>query len=121
MYVYTEDGRQRVRKTISYMTDVFDRLVSEDGCPWDKEQTHESLKRFLLEESYEVIEAIEKEDDEGDCRRAWGYSLTSGPTFSDWEKEGYFDFYDVLASIEPKSCEASSMYLVMKQSILWMT
>ena len=34
-------------------------LLSEDGCPWDREQTIQSLKPFLLEEAYEVIDAIE--------------------------------------------------------------
>jgi len=37
-------------------------LRSPDGCPWDKEQDHDTLKRFLIEESYEVIEAIENKD-----------------------------------------------------------
>ena len=41
------------------------RLRSEDGCPWDRAQTHESLKTNLLEESYEVLEVI----DEGDPER----------------------------------------------------
>lgn len=34
----------------------------EEGCPWDREQTHESLKRYLIEESYEALEAIDLED-----------------------------------------------------------
>jgi MazG family protein len=38
---------------------VMARLRSEDGCPWDREQTHESLKVHLLEEAYEVIDAID--------------------------------------------------------------
>ncbi|BDZ42753.1 hypothetical protein GCM10025865_20520 [Paraoerskovia sediminicola] len=38
---------------------VMDRLYSPGGCPWDAEQTHESLVRYLLEESYELAEAIE--------------------------------------------------------------
>jgi len=38
---------------------VMARLRSEDGCPWDREQTHESLKIHLLEEAYEVIDAID--------------------------------------------------------------
>lgn len=38
------------------------RLRSEDGCPWDKVQTHESLKPYLIEETYEVIEAIDEKD-----------------------------------------------------------
>lgn len=41
---------------------ILAKLRSKDGCPWDKEQTHESLKRNLLEESYELLEAIEHAD-----------------------------------------------------------
>lgn len=37
-------------------------LRSESGCPWDREQTHESIKKNLIEETYEVIEAINKQD-----------------------------------------------------------
>ena len=39
--------------------EVMDRLRSPGGCPWDAAQTHESLTRYLLEETYEVLEAIE--------------------------------------------------------------
>jgi tetrapyrrole methylase family protein / MazG family protein len=42
-------------------------LRSPQGCPWDREQTHESLKSTLLEESYEVIEAIERREDAELC------------------------------------------------------
>jgi XTP/dITP diphosphohydrolase len=42
--------------------EVMDRLRSPGGCPWDAAQTHESLTRYLLEEVYEVIEAIETND-----------------------------------------------------------
>ena len=38
---------------------VMDRLRSPGGCPWDAAQTHESLLRYLVEESYEVVEAVE--------------------------------------------------------------
>ncbi len=38
---------------------VMARLLGEGGCPWDREQTHESLKPYLLEETYEVLEAID--------------------------------------------------------------
>lgn len=41
-----------------------DRLRSPGGCPWDAEQTHESLVEYLLEECYETIEAIETGDDD---------------------------------------------------------
>lgn len=41
---------------------LMDRLRSPGGCPWDAEQTHESLSQYLLEETYEVLEAIELRD-----------------------------------------------------------
>lgn len=44
---------------------VMDRLYSPGGCPWDAEQTHESLVRYLLEESHELAEAIETGDRAG--------------------------------------------------------
>jgi tetrapyrrole methylase family protein/MazG family protein len=43
---------------------IMRRLRGPGGCPWDAEQSHESLKRYLLEECYEVIEAIDKNDPE---------------------------------------------------------
>jgi tetrapyrrole methylase family protein/MazG family protein len=39
------------------------RLRAADGCPWDREQTHESLRTYLLEEAYEVLEALESRND----------------------------------------------------------
>lgn len=41
---------------------IMDKLRSENGCPWDREQTHTSLRKHLIEEVHEVIEAVEKED-----------------------------------------------------------
>jgi XTP/dITP diphosphohydrolase len=42
--------------------EVMDRLRSPGGCPWDAEQTHASLAKYLLEETYETLEAIETDD-----------------------------------------------------------
>jgi len=46
------------------LLNIMEKLRSEKGCPWDKEQTRESLKPFIIEESYELIEAIEGGDPE---------------------------------------------------------
>ncbi|MCL2188628.1 MAG: nucleotide pyrophosphohydrolase [Defluviitaleaceae bacterium] len=46
------------------LNDILDTLLGENGCPWDKKQTHESMKPYLLEEAREVIDAI----DTGDMR-----------------------------------------------------
>ncbi len=53
-----------VDKKLNDLAEIMDRLRGEDGCPWDKEQTHDSLKPFLIEEAYEVTEAIESGDPE---------------------------------------------------------
>jgi len=47
------------------LVEVMDRLRSPGGCAWDAEQTHESLIKYLLEESYEFIDAIETDDRAG--------------------------------------------------------
>ena len=44
---------------------IMERLYSPDGCPWDYDQTHESLRSYLIEESYEAIEAIDRGDLDG--------------------------------------------------------
>jgi tetrapyrrole methylase family protein / MazG family protein len=48
--------------SFSRAMDIMRRLRAPGGCPWDAEQTHESLKRYLVEECYEVIEAIDTGD-----------------------------------------------------------
>ena len=44
------------------LVEVMDRLRSPGGCPWDAEQTHESLVKYLLEESYEFIDSVDAKD-----------------------------------------------------------
>lgn len=44
------------------LVEVMARLRGPDGCPWDREQTHRSLRPYLLEESYELLEAIDQDD-----------------------------------------------------------
>jgi MazG family protein len=46
------------------LVELISRLRAPGGCPWDREQTHESLKPMMLEEAYEVVEAIDEGDDE---------------------------------------------------------
>lgn len=46
----------------SNLVEIIAKLRSPEGCPWDREQTHMSLKRFLLEETYELFEAIDQQN-----------------------------------------------------------
>lgn len=52
----------KTRKGLWELYGLMERLLAPGGCPWDRAQTHQSLKRYLLEESYEVMEAIDQED-----------------------------------------------------------
>src|SRR5207244_5642430 len=46
-----------------HVVEIMSRLRGEGGCPWDRKQTRESLKPYLVEEAYEVLETIEKQDE----------------------------------------------------------
>ena len=48
----------------SRLLDIMSRLRADDGCPWDREQSHDTLKQHLIEEAYELIDAIDDGDDE---------------------------------------------------------
>ena len=61
----------------SDLVEIMAKLRSENGCPWDREQTHESIKGCLIEETYEVVEEINTSDTDGLLRR------TGGPDASD--------------------------------------
>lgn len=74
-------------------------LRAPGGCPWDREQTHESLKKNFIEETYEVIEAINKKDCEG-LKEELGDVLLQVALHSEMEREkGTFDFNDVANDI----------------------
>ncbi|MEY2690821.1 MAG: hypothetical protein RLZ80_88 [Actinomycetota bacterium] len=47
------------------LLEVMDRLRSPGGCPWDAEQTHQSLIKYLLEESYEFADSVDDDDRRG--------------------------------------------------------
>ncbi|AJG39869.1 pyrophosphatase [Thermotoga sp. RQ7] len=51
-------------KLFEELVSIMEKLRSPEGCEWDRKQTHESLKPYLIEECYELIEAIDKKDDE---------------------------------------------------------
>jgi MazG family protein len=58
------DGERPYRPGLPAIFDVVERLRAPDGCPWDREQTHRSLRPYLLEETYELLEALDLGDDE---------------------------------------------------------
>ena len=87
---------------ITPLTDVMAALLGENGCPWDKEQTHESLRKNLLEESHEVIEAIDTNDMEHLKEELGDLLLQIVFHAKLAEQEGAFNFNDVVESITAK-------------------
>lgn len=53
--------------TLDWLVGIMERLLAPDGCPWDREQTLETLRPYLLEECYEVLDAIDSGDGEQHC------------------------------------------------------
>ncbi len=53
---------ERKKKVFTDLLRIMDRLRSRDGCPWDREQTHESLRPYVVEEAWETVDAIDAKD-----------------------------------------------------------
>ena len=84
------------------LVDIVALLRAPGGCPWDREQTHESLKRNLLEEAHEVLEAIDG-GDPGALSGELGDLLVQIAFHADIAREaGQFDFGDVIERINRK-------------------
>ncbi|MBI4596614.1 MAG: nucleoside triphosphate pyrophosphohydrolase [Candidatus Tectomicrobia bacterium] len=81
---------------------IMETLRGENGCPWDKEQTRESLKSYLIEEAYEVMEALEDQDPE-ELKKELGDLLFQILFHAQIAKEkGEFDIWEVLSAISEK-------------------
>ena len=84
------------------LLDIMNQLREENGCPWDKEQTHDSLKRYLLEEAYETLEAIDSRDDKALCDELGDVLLQVVFHSRIAEEEGRFTVDDVLDAVNSK-------------------
>lgn len=73
----------------------------ENGCPWDKEQTFATIAPYTLEETYEVLDAIAREDFD-DLRGELGDLLFQWCLRTNGQEEGRFDFNDICAAISDK-------------------
>ncbi|MEE2789870.1 MAG: nucleoside triphosphate pyrophosphohydrolase [Myxococcota bacterium] len=81
---------------------IMSRLRAEDGCPWDREQTLDSLRSYLVEECYEVLDALEAND--SDAHREELGDLLFQIVFQSQirKEEGAFDLGDVALAISDK-------------------
>ena len=103
-YPMTDDQRLTTesRYPLDSLVSVMDRLLDPDGCPWDREQTHLSLRQYLIEESYEVIDAIEEGDMDKLCEELGDLLLQVVFHAALADNRGDFDINQVIAGITAK-------------------
>ncbi len=90
------------RDSFAALIDIIARLRGPDGCPWDREQTHLSLKPTLVEECYEVLEAVDEEDDKKLCEELGDLLMQIVLHAQIADDQGKFSIKDVLQGINTK-------------------
>lgn len=101
-----KEYREKAVAQFAALYDVVHTLRGENGCPWDREQTCESLKPYLLEEAYETVDAVAELKKSGDCgalQEELGDLLFQILLYSEIAcQEGWFSFGDVAAAAAGK-------------------
>ena len=90
------------KHNIDELLEVVEILRSENGCEWDRAQTHETLKRCLRDESQEVIDAIDNKDDENLCEELGDLLLQVLMNAQVAKERGAFDFNKIVQGITDK-------------------
>ena len=100
------EGNMESKYTLKDLEEIIAQLRAEDGCPWDKEQTHSSLKKCMIEEAYEVVEGIDQYEECGEylnLREELGDVLLQVAMHSQIAKEeGIFTMEDVIHDVSTK-------------------
>ncbi|MBW8861884.1 MAG: nucleoside triphosphate pyrophosphohydrolase, partial [Acidobacteria bacterium] len=92
----------RAARELTRLVEIMRTLRGPDGCPWDREQTIDSLKPFVLEEAYEVLEAIDRHDHAALCEEL-GDFVFEAVFLAQLESEaGEFTIADSLQSVADK-------------------
>src|SRR5437868_1294640 len=81
------------------LVEIMDRLLADDGCPWDREQSLATLRPFLIEEAYEVLEAIDTGDVAGHCDELGDLLFQIVFHAALRAREGHFGIDDVVGAI----------------------
>jgi len=95
-------GKNPEGDAMQELRDVVARLRAPDGCPWDREQTHASMRGALIEESHEVVEAIDRKDDVHLCEELGDLLLQVVMHSQIASEENRFDFDKVARGIAEK-------------------
>jgi len=87
---------------LTRLVDIMDRLLAPAGCPWDREQTLDTLRPFLIEETYEVLDALSRGDVAGHCEELGDLLMQIVFQAALRAAQGAFDIDAVIASISDK-------------------
>jgi tetrapyrrole methylase family protein/MazG family protein len=90
------------RRTFAGLRGIVHRLYAPDGCPWDREQTHTSLRPYLLEETYEALEALDLNEPAALAEELGDLLLQVGLHCEIAAEAGEFDYGDVFEAITTK-------------------
>ena len=90
------------RRTFDELVRLMTVLRGPQGCPWDRKQTLETLKPFVVEESYEVIDAIDRNDRAALAEELGDFLLQAVFIAELTREEGSFDIYDAVTAIHDK-------------------
>lgn len=101
IYVPKPDASM-LKHQFNYLRGVIQRLRAPGGCPWDQKQTHESLRQHLIEEAYELIDAINNQDDEGIIEELGDVLLQVMLHSQVGQDQGYFSIDDVIKTLNEK-------------------
>lgn len=102
VYVPPVKDEQILLKNFSKLRKIIAALRAPDGCPWDREQTHESLKKYLIEETYEVVDAIDSGDIDHLIEELGDVLLQVMLHGQIGEDEGYFTIDDIIEVLAEK-------------------
>ncbi|MFC4075532.1 bifunctional methyltransferase/pyrophosphohydrolase YabN [Salinithrix halophila] len=91
-----------LHRRLDTLTGIVARLRAPDGCPWDRQQTHESLRSYLLEEAYEFLEAVSQEDPDAMADELGDVLLQVLLHAQIGREEGSFDLGDVIQNLADK-------------------
>lgn len=95
-------GASREAEALSALVSIMRRLLAEDGCPWDREQTFESLRPYVLEEACEVMDAIDSQSRAQLCEELGDLTLQVVFLSELATKEGSFGLHNVIEGISEK-------------------
>jgi len=88
--------------SLSRLVEIMDRLLAPDGCPWDREQTLETLRPYLVEEAYEVLDALSTGDAAHHCEELGDLLFQIVFQSAIRNQEGAFDIDAVINGISDK-------------------